>query len=182
MPDSDDGWAAATRVPTPVDRRAFRQLTRGDLDASRDTVQAFAAAYPDETAGVVALNPVPPWQAWSTLGFEEMTPRERQGETDYYVGANGESLDYRAVSQLIADSPVPSDVPLHVLISTVAQCSSLQDICGRTYPAYEQIAKDLAQQWGEGRFSQVEAPHEIHLADMEAVQRAIDDVISRSRT
>ncbi|HEX5917083.1 MAG TPA: hypothetical protein VFY76_04475 [Nocardioides sp.] len=144
-------------------------------------MQAYAA-YPDETAGVVALNPVPPWQEWSTLGFEEMTPRERQGETDYYVGANGESLDYRAVSQLIAGSPVPSDVPLHVLISTVAQCSSLQDICGRTYPAYEQIAKDLAQQWGEGRFSQVEAPHEIHLADMEAVQRAIDDVISRSRT
>lgn len=29
--------------------------------------------------------------------------------------------------------------------------------------------------------SQVEAPHEIHSADIEAVQRAIDDVISRSQ-
>ena len=43
-------------------------------------VQAHAAAYPEETAGVVAMNPVPAWQAWSTLGFEEMTPQERQGE------------------------------------------------------------------------------------------------------
>lgn len=144
-------------------------------------VQAYAAAYPEETAGVVALNPVPPWQAWSTLGFEEMTPQERQGETDYFAGVNGESLDYREVSQQIADSPVPRDVPLHVLVSTVAQCESLQDICGRTYPAYVQIAEDIAQRWGKGRFSQVEAPHEIHKADMEAVQRAIDDVISRSQ-
>jgi pimeloyl-ACP methyl ester carboxylesterase len=144
-------------------------------------VQAYAAAYPDETVGVVAMNPVPAWQAWSTLGFEEMTPQERQGETEYYAGANGESLEYREVSQQIAESPVPRSVPLHVLISTVAQCESPKDICGRTYPAYEKIAKDLAQRWGEGRFSQVEAPHEIHLADMEAVQRAIDDVISRSQ-
>jgi pimeloyl-ACP methyl ester carboxylesterase len=144
-------------------------------------VQAYAAAYPDETVGVVAMNPVPAWQAWSTLGFRDMTPQERQGETEYYAGANGESLDYREVSQQIAESPVPRSVPLHVLISTVAQCESPQDICGRTYPAYEQIAKDLAQRWGGGRFSQVVAPHEIHVADMEAVQRAIDDVISRSQ-
>lgn len=141
-------------------------------------VQAYAAAYPEETAGVVAINPVPPWKAWSTLGFKEMTPQERQGETDYYAGANGESLDYRDVSQLIAESPAPRDVPLHVLISTVAQCDSPKDICGRTYPAYEQIAKDIAQRWGEGRFSEVEAPHDIPAAD---VQPAIDDVISRSQ-
>lgn len=144
-------------------------------------VQAYAATYPEETAGVVVMNPVPPWQSWSTLGFEEMTPQERQAETDYFAGGNGESLEYRDVSQQIAESPVPRDVPLHVLISTVAQCESRKDICGRTYPAYEKIAKGLAQRWGEGRFSRVEAPHEIYVADMEAVQRAIDDVISRSQ-
>ncbi len=141
-------------------------------------VQAYAAAYPDETAGVVAINPVPPWQAWSTLGFKAMTRHERQGETDYYAGANGESLDYRDVSQFMDESPVPRDVPLGLLISTVAQCDSPQDICGRTYPAYEQITKGIARRWGEGRFSQVEAPHDIPTAD---VRSAIDDVISRSR-
>ena len=144
-------------------------------------VQAYAAAFPAETAGVVAFNPVPAWQTWSTLGFKEMTPQERQGETYYYAGANGESLDYRDVSRLIGQLPVPRDIPLHVLISTVAQCDSPQDICGRTYPAYEQIEKDVTQRWGEGRFSEVEAPHDIYTADMEAVRRAIDDVISRSQ-
>jgi len=141
-------------------------------------VQAYAAAYPEETAGVVAVNPVPAWQAWSTLAFKEMTSQERQGETDYYAGANGESLDYRDVSRFIAESPVPREVPLHILISTVAQCDSTKDICGRTYPVYEQIARDVTQRWGEGRFSQVEAGHDIPTPD---VQRAIDDVISRSR-
>ncbi|GAA1479206.1 hypothetical protein GCM10009623_36520 [Nocardioides aestuarii] len=141
-------------------------------------VQAYAAAYPEETAGVVAINPVPPWQQWSTLGFKAMTPQERQGETDYYAGANGESLDYRDVSEFVGESPVPRDVPLELLISTVAQCDSPRDICGRTYPAYEQISKDIAQRWGEGSYRQVEAPHDIPTA---VVQSSIDEVISRSR-
>ena len=106
-----------------------------------------------------------------------MTPQERQGETDYYAGANNESLDYQDVSAIIAESPVPRDVPLHILISTVAQCESPEDICGRTYPAYEQIARDITQRWGKGRFSQVEASHNIPTAEM---QPAVDDVISRS--
>jgi alpha/beta hydrolase fold len=141
-------------------------------------VQAYAATYPEETAGVVAVNPVPPWQAWSTLGFKEMTPQERQSEADYYAGANDESLDYRDVSERIAESPVPRDVPLHMLISTIAQCDTPKDICGRTYPAYEQIAKDITQRWAKGRFSQVEAPHFISIPDL---RRAIDDVITRSK-
>ncbi|GAA4712884.1 hypothetical protein GCM10023349_35020 [Nocardioides conyzicola] len=141
-------------------------------------VQAYAAAYPDETAGVVAINPVPAWQAWSTLAFNEMTSRERKDEAAYYGGANGESLDYRDISRLIAESPAPRTIPLHVLISTAAQCDSPKDICARTYPAYEQISRAVARRWGEGRFSEVEAPHEIPVAD---VQPAIDDVISRAR-
>lgn len=141
-------------------------------------VQAYAAAYPQETAGVVAINPVPPWQAWSTLAFPAMTPREREDETAYYEGSNGESLDYRDISRLVEESPAPRTVPLHVLISTVAQCDSPDDICARTYPAYEQIAEDVARRWGEGRSSQVEAPHEIPTAD---VRPAIDDVIARAQ-
>ncbi len=141
-------------------------------------VQAYAAAYLHETAGAVAVNPVPPWRPWSTLGFEEMTPAERRDEAAYYAGANGESLDYRDISRLVTDSPAPRTVPLHVLISTVAQCESPQDVCGRTYGAYTQIARDTARRWGRGRFSRVDAPHEIPVAD---VRPAIDDVIARAQ-
>lgn len=143
-------------------------------------VQAYAATYPDEIAGVVALNPVPPWEPWSFLGFKEMTPEERHSEEDYFTGTNGESLDYRDVSQYIDRRPVPPGIPMHLLISTVAQCDSPDDICGRSYPAYEKIMKRLSQRWAQGRFSQVEAPHEIHRANMSAVQAAIDDVLSRT--
>jgi pimeloyl-ACP methyl ester carboxylesterase len=143
-------------------------------------VQAFAATYPDDIAGVVVLNPVPPWKPWSSLGFKQMTPQERQGEEDYYAGDNGESLNYRDVSEQIDTLPVPPGVPLHLLISTVAQCEVDADICVRTYPAYEEIMKRVSQRWAQGRFSQVEASHQIHLADMSAVQAAIDDVLSRA--
>jgi pimeloyl-ACP methyl ester carboxylesterase len=144
-------------------------------------VLAYAAAYPEELAGVVAINPVPPWHEWSTLGLRGMTPQERRGEAAYYAGANGESLDYRDVSRLIDESPVPQDVPLHLLISTAAQCESPQDVCTRLYPVYERIMKGVARRWGEGRFSEVQAPHDIHVADPAAVERAVDDVLSRAR-
>jgi pimeloyl-ACP methyl ester carboxylesterase len=66
-------------------------------------VQAYATAYPDEVAGVVALNPVPPCGQWSTLGFSRGC-RERRGETACYAGENGESLNYRDISEQIKAS------------------------------------------------------------------------------
>lgn len=143
-------------------------------------VQAYAAAFPGEVAGVVALNPVPPWGQWSTLGFSKMTAEERRGETDYYAGQNGESLNYRDISERIKSLQVPSGIPFHVLISTTAQCDSPGDICNRTYPAYETINKKIAGQWTEGRYSQVDAPHEIYHANLAKVQEVIDDVLSRA--
>ena len=41
-------------------------------------VQAYAATFPEEVAGVVALNPVPPWEPWSTSAMRIMTPKERK--------------------------------------------------------------------------------------------------------
>jgi pimeloyl-ACP methyl ester carboxylesterase len=143
-------------------------------------VQAYAAAYPGEVAGVVALNPVPPWGQWSTRGFSKMTSEERRGETDYYAGQNGESLNYRDISEQIESLGVPSGIPFHVLISTTSQCDSPDDICSRTYPAYETIMKELAGQWTHGRVSQVDAPHEIYTNNLATVRAAIDDVLSRA--
>ena len=143
-------------------------------------VQAFAAVHPDEVVGVVALNPVPPWKPWSRLGFAQMTALERGLEVDYLEGANGESLDYRDISRLIDEHPVPSAIPFHVVISTREQCIDPQDVCSRTYPAYTAIMRRLGEQWDQGRFSQVEASHEIHSDNTRAVQEAVDDVLSRA--
>lgn len=141
-------------------------------------VQAYAATYPDEVAGVVALNPVPPWKEWSASAMRMMTPSERQGEIAYMDGANGESLDYRSISRVIETHAVPQDIPLRLIISTVAQCPVLESVCGRTYTAYEAIMERVAGQWGMGGFAEVKASHEIYADATDEVQAAIDDVLS----
>ena len=40
-------------------------------------VQAYAKSYPDDVSGVVAMNPVPPWDEWAKLAFPAMTATER---------------------------------------------------------------------------------------------------------
>ena len=68
-----------------------------------------------------------------------MTRQERAGEIAYYEGQNGESFDDRVSSEQIDEAPALPDVPAEMLISTIAQCPSPNDICERTYPAYEAI-------------------------------------------
>lgn len=140
-------------------------------------VQAYAARHPDHVSGVVVMNPVPPWREWSSRGWAAMTSAERRDETAYYSGANAETLDYVALSRA---ATTPASVPFHVLISTVQQCEEPRDVCHRTYPAYAEIMRSLAQSWPEGRFTQVPASHEIYEDDLPDVERAIDDVLARS--
>ncbi len=149
----------------------------GERRRCSGVVQAYAATYPDEVAGVVALNPVPPWKEWSASAMRIMTPSERQDEAAYMEGANGESLDYRSVSRVIEDHPVPPDIPLRLMISTVAQCPVLESVCGRTYAAYETVMKHVAGQWGMGELTEVRASHEIYADATDQVQAAIDDVL-----
>jgi pimeloyl-ACP methyl ester carboxylesterase len=143
-------------------------------------VQAYAAVHPDRVAGVVALNPVPPWAAWSSGTLDLMSPTERRGEIDFMTGANGESLDYRDVSREIARHPVPADIPFHLVMSTEGQCMDPENLCTRTYPVYERIMRQVSEQWDRGRISQVEASHEIHSDDIDSVRAAIDDVLARA--
>jgi pimeloyl-ACP methyl ester carboxylesterase len=166
------GLLAAAEVPGPY---VLVGHSAGGL-----VVQGYAAVHPDELAGVVALNPVPPWKQWSSLAFEQMTPLERRDETRYLSGANGESLNYRDISHLVARHSVPPDLPFRMVISTAAQCPVPDSVCSRTYPAYEQIMKQVTGQWEQGRFTEVEATHEIHSDATSAVRAAIDDVLTHA--
>jgi pimeloyl-ACP methyl ester carboxylesterase len=143
-------------------------------------VQAYARRYPKDVVGVVAMNPVPPWPEWSARALPEMTPPERADETAYYEGQNGEGFDYQSASTLLESRPVPHAMAFHMLISTIAQCDSPKDVCGRTYPAYESILRSVVKEWPQGAFSQAESGHEIYLDKPEAVTAAIDDVLDRA--
>jgi pimeloyl-ACP methyl ester carboxylesterase len=140
-------------------------------------VQAYARQHLEEVAGVVAMNPVPPWVAWSRQALPQMTQPERQEETAYYKGENGESIDYRDLSHATRTSG-PRDMPFRLLISTIAQCESPDDVCGRTYAAYETIMQRTAADWAEGQLSQVDTGHDIYIHEPSAVQTAIDDVLA----
>ncbi|MDQ3659582.1 MAG: alpha/beta hydrolase [Actinomycetota bacterium] len=142
-------------------------------------VQMYARTFPENVAGVIAMNPVPPFAEWKRQGFPEMTKQERTGEIAYYEGENGESFDYRVSSEQIDEAPAPPDVPFEMLISTIAQCESPNDICERTYPPYEAIMEAVSQEWPDGGFSQVESGHEIYVSDVEAVLAVVDDVLAR---
>ena len=145
-------------------------------------VQSYARNYPESIAGVVAMNPVPPWGAWEDRAFPEMTQSERRAESAYFRGGEGgsEGFDYREISAQYEGLQEPPGTPFHMLISTIAQCDSPDDICGRTYPAYTAAMKRIADDWPEGRFDQTVSGHEIYLDDPDAALTAINDVLTRA--
>ena len=96
-------------------------------------MQLYARTHPDEVAGVVAMNAVPPADPWLDESAPLMTEQERTEELAYYAGGEGtEDFDWNtSFAQLDATSP-PPDVPFLVLTSTTAECESADDVCGRT--------------------------------------------------
>ncbi len=103
-------------------------------------VQLYARTHPDEVAGVVAMNAVPPADPWLAESAPLMTEQERAEELAYYAGGEGtEDFDWNtSFAQLDAAGPPPA-VPFLVLISTTAECESADDICGRTHGVYETV-------------------------------------------
>ncbi len=141
-------------------------------------VQLYPRVYPDEVAGVLITNPVPPCAEWMEKGFPEMSASEQTEERAYLAGQRPETVDWCESSEQISTLPAPS-MPVEVLISTIAQCASASDICGRTYPAYTEIMGDLAASWPAGHFSQVESIHSIYAGQPEAFLAVVDALLDR---
>ena len=143
-------------------------------------VQLYARTFPEEVAGVVAMNPVPPADPWLERALPLMTEQERAEEDGYYSGeGEGEQFDWYASFTELDAAPAPPVVPFLMLISTIAECDSPDDVCGRTYSVYETTMKELADTWPQGQFLQLETGHEIY-QDPDAVA-AIRTVIEATR-
>src|SRR5215204_2619375 len=100
-------------------------------------VQLYARTYPDDVAGVVTMNAVPPADPWLDESAPLMTEQERADELAYYAGGEGtEDFDWNtSFAQLDAAGP-PSAVPVLVLISTATECESADDMWGRSKGGY----------------------------------------------
>jgi hypothetical protein len=64
-------------------------------------------------------------------------------------------------------------MPMVIMISTIKQCGSPDDICGRTYGVYTEAERAIANAASRGQFVEVEAQHDIFLGDLDAVITAI---------
>ena len=66
-----------------------------------------------------------------------------------------------------------------MIVATIEQCHSPDDICGRTYRAYVEITKELSEDWPEGRFAHAGSGHELYLTNPDVVIAAVENVIDR---
>ena len=131
-------------------------------------VELYARRYPDEIKGVVAMNPVPPADPWLERVLPIFNKDEDESEQDYYRGQNDEHIDYLASSKELKEAPQPPRVPFEMLISTKVQCEG-DPTCLKSYGVYEQVEREVAQQWPKGCFQEVAASHDIYADKTELV-------------
>lgn len=127
----------------------------------------FASRHPEEVDGFMLMNAGPFLLDWKAMA-KVWTPEELADE----VPPAGSSREANGL--MLQAAPPPADTPYVVMLSTIAQCGSPDDICGRFYPAYEAWGRELAKRSPAGRFVQVEASHEIFAERPDAI---IDELV-----
>ena len=135
---------AAARVPQPY--VLVGQSVGGDQ------AWVYASRHPAGVAGFLIMNAgffVLDWDKAKAVWSAEEIAEARAD-----VAANLGELEQAA-------SP-PEHVPYVVMLSTIAQCGSPDDVCGRIYPLYEAWARELASRTPDGRVVFVDAGHTIY--------------------
>jgi len=92
-------------------------------------VQLYGRRYPDEVVGVVAMNPVPPADAWMDRALPRFNKQERQADRAYYRGDNFEHIDWFTSYEELKKAPAPPPVPFEMIISTKVQCEGEPPPC-----------------------------------------------------
>jgi pimeloyl-ACP methyl ester carboxylesterase len=140
-------------------------------------VQLYARRYPDQIKGVVAMNPVPPADPWLKRVLPIFDSYEDASEKSYFQGQNDEVIDYLGSSKELKEAPSPPHVPFEMLISTKVQCEGESEKdpgpCLKSYDIYEEIERDVAQQWPKGCFREVAASHDIYADKTDLVVDAV---------
>ena len=146
-------------------------------------VQLYGRRYPDEVVGVVALNAVPHAHPWLERALPRFNKEERKAELAFYRGQNDEQIDWLASTKELEKAPPPPPVPFENIISTELQCEGESEEypgpCLKSYDIYEEGEREVAQQWPEGSYRQVDAYHEIYLEKPGVVIDAVKRVASK---
>ena len=153
---------SAAKVPTPY-------VLVGH-SVGGDQAWLYAGRHPKGLGGFLLMN----------AGFFELDwDRVKTVWTDAEI-AEERAASEAGLGHVKQTTSPPDGVPYVVMLSTVAQCGSTTDICGRIYPFYEAWARELAGRTRSGRFVEVEAPHTIfegHVPEiMVELNSLLDDV------
>jgi hypothetical protein len=159
---------AAAKVPGPY-------VLVGHVDGGL-FVQLYARTYPDQVAGVVALDPQLPAHPWLDDISKLVTAQEYAGEKRFFDGENEESINFSTSSDQLAAAPKPPDVPFEMVIS---QCSDPGDqFCVKTYPTVKQLSQEITAAWPRGSFTEVTAASDLPLDNPDAVVAAVKRVLA----
>ncbi len=144
-------------------------------------VLLYMQMHPDDVAGVVAMNPGPPYHDWLRRLRPIVTPEElRENEIEPLSGSVPEEpVDVRQSDDLLA-KPFPGDIPYTVMFAE--DCGGATDpYCNKVVRQLEQTQHELARLTPRGRFVSVRgAGHEIYLTHLHRVLAAIEDVAERA--
>ncbi|MEO5704430.1 MAG: alpha/beta fold hydrolase [Candidatus Limnocylindrales bacterium] len=137
-----------------------------------DQTWLYADRHPEGVGGFMIMNAGAFEYDWDAL-HDVWSQAEIDEERAYSEGGLG------SVKQ--AATP-PDGMPYVVMMSTVAQCFSTTDVCGRIYPRYEAWAQELASRTGSGRFVSIEAGHEIYVTELDRVVEEIESLLREVRS
>lgn len=147
---------AAAKVPPPY-------LLVGQ-SVGGDQAWLYADRHPTNVAGILIMN----------AGFFVLDWDKVKAEA---VWSDSEIADERALEGTLGavkQAATPElGVSYTVMLSTIAQCGSPTDICGRIYPFFEDWARELAGRTPDGTFVSVDSGHEIY---QDQPQVVIDEI------
>ena len=138
-------------------------------------VMMFAQAHPDDVAGFVSINPVPPYTRWIELARDVWSPEELQTvELDWYAGANDEGVDMRGTDTMLTNA-LSDELPYAVMFAE--NCGGDTALCERLEPPLSETTELLASVGAGGRFVSVDgAGHDIDFDEPERVRETLDEI------
>jgi pimeloyl-ACP methyl ester carboxylesterase len=137
----------------------------------------YTQAHPENVAGFVAMNPVPPAETFIAAAKKVETTAEFTEERSFYRGANDEETSFQ---EPMLSNPLPASMPYAVMFDE--DCGGDSDFCRRILPPLIRTTKSLAAVGDDGRFVRVKgAGHDIFSADPEVVQETINEVMNGTK-
>lgn len=136
----------------------------------------FVQANPNDVAGFVVMNAMPPpFTRWISAASEvESKQQIREAEMPDYLGQNPEQITFKANDSMLTE-PLPASMPYAVMFDE--DCGGDTEFCDAILPPLADVYRELAKVGDGGRFIWAKgAGHDIFLTDLALVVKTIDEV------